>query len=158
MDITHVWAHWYAVYGHTVAALHSYTHTSWLKFGGSWSLVESKCSVHPGWGWEPPQTDSIINFRHLQSAWAHWYAVHVHIVAALHSHTHTSWLNFCVQGHLWSQNDVIASWLRLTATSYTKCLSTLICYPWAYSSSLTQPYPHYLAQILVFWVTYVDSK
>ena len=43
---------------------------------------------------------------------------------------------------LWSQNDVITSWLRLTATSncfwnpyyiHTKCLSTLICHPLANS-------------------------
>ena len=64
--------------------------------------------------------------------------------------------------HLWSQHDVIMSWLRLAATSncfphpyytYTKCLSTLICCALAYSSSLTQYYPHYLDQILRFWVT-----
>ncbi len=69
---------------------------------------------------------------------------------------------FGVLGHLWRQNDVIMSWLRLTATSncfpyphytYTKWLSTLICYPWAYSISLTQLYPHYLGQSLGFWVT-----
>jgi hypothetical protein len=29
----------------------------------------------------------------------------------------------------------------------------LICYPWAYSISLTQLYLHYLGQILGFWVT-----
>ncbi len=55
--------------------------------------------------------------------------------------------DFGVLGHLWSQNDVITSWLRLTATSnclqhpywtYTKCLSTLKCCPLAYGSSLTQ--------------------
>ena len=62
--------------------------------------------------------------------------------------------DFGVLGHLWSQNDVITPRLRLTATSncfphpyctYTKCLSTLICCPYAYSSSLTQFNPHYLA-------------
>jgi hypothetical protein len=46
--------------------------------------------------------------------------------------------DFGVLGHLWSQNDVIMSRLRLTVTSncfpppywtYTKCLSTLICCP-----------------------------
>ncbi len=55
--------------------------------------------------------------------------------------------DFGVLGHFWSQNDVIISRLRLTATSncfphphytYTKCLSTLIGCPSAYSSSLTQ--------------------
>jgi hypothetical protein len=64
--------------------------------------------------------------------------------------------------HLWSQNDVILSRLRLTATSncfphpywtYTKWFSTLICYPWAYSISITHLYSHYLGQILGFWVT-----
>ena len=58
---------------------------------------------------------------------------------------------FVVLCHLWSQHDVIMSWLRLTDTSnwfphpyytYTKCLSTLICCPLAYSSSLTQYYEH----------------
>ncbi len=67
-----------------------------------------------------------------------------------------------VRGHLWSQNDAFLSRLMLTATSncfphpywtYTKWLSTLICYPWAYSISITQLYPPYLAQILGFWVT-----
>ncbi len=70
--------------------------------------------------------------------------------------------DFGVLGHLWSQNDVIMSRLRLMANSncfthpyltHTKCLSTLICYPLACSSSLTQFYPPYLAQMLGFWVT-----
>ncbi len=36
------WAHWYAVPGHTVSALYSYTHPTWPRFWGSGSLVESK--------------------------------------------------------------------------------------------------------------------
>ncbi len=37
------WAHWYAIYGHTVSALHSYTHPTFkLRFWSSGSLVESK--------------------------------------------------------------------------------------------------------------------
>jgi hypothetical protein len=78
-------------------------------------------------------------------------------------------LGFRITGHLWSQNDVNTSWLRLKATSncfphpyytYTKCLSTLICCPLAYrySSSLTQLYQSYLDQILGFRVTCVESK
>ncbi len=71
--------------------------------------------------------------------------------------------DFGVLGHLWSQNDgILMSLLRLTATSncfshphwtYTKCLSTLICCPWAYGSNLKQLYQHYLGHILGFWVT-----
>jgi hypothetical protein len=78
-------------------------------------------------------------------------------------------LGFRVTGHLWSQNDVNTSWLRLKATSncfphpyytYTKCLSTLICCPLAYRyiSSLTQLYQSYLDQIWGFRVTCVESK
>ncbi len=37
-----VWAYGYAVHGYTVAALHSFTHPTWLRFWGSGSLVESK--------------------------------------------------------------------------------------------------------------------
>jgi hypothetical protein len=55
--------------------------------------------------------------------------------------------DFWVLGHLRSQNNVIMSWLRLTATSncfphpywtYEMSLSTLICYPCAYNITLTQ--------------------
>ncbi len=101
----------------------------------------------------------------MQYVWAHWYADHMHTISALHNYTHpTSWLRFWGSGHLWSQNDVIMSWLRLRATpncfphpywTYTKCLSTLIYCPLAYSISLTQLYPPYsMAQILGFWVTW----
>ncbi len=40
-----------------------------------------------GWGWQPTQTASHIHIRYKQSVWAHWYAVHWHMVAALHSFT-----------------------------------------------------------------------
>ncbi len=41
------------------------------------------------WGWQPPQTASHIHITHIQSVWAHWYAVHwhTHTVRALHSST-----------------------------------------------------------------------
>ncbi len=99
-----------------------------------------------GWGWQPPWTASVIHFKHTQSVWAHWYTVHRHRVAALHIYTDPTWLRFWVLCHLRSQNDVIMSWLRLTATSncfphskYTcsKCLRTLICHPQAYCSPYT---------------------
>jgi hypothetical protein len=110
-----------------------------------------------GWGWQPPQTASHIHITHIQSVWAHWYAVHwhTHTVRALHSctaHILGFWVTcgvnmmstrcgwgwgspqtaspihitllpillgsyFVVMCHLWSQHDVIMSWLRLTATS-----------------------------------------
>ncbi len=47
-----------------------------------------------GWGWQPPQTASHIHIRHIQSDWAHWYAIHGHTVSALNSYTHPTWLIF----------------------------------------------------------------
>ncbi len=75
--------------------------------------------------------------------------------------------DFGLQGHLWSQNDAVTTWLRLKATSncflhlhytYRKCLSALICCPWAYGSSLKYLHPHYLGQILEFWDTSCGVK
>ncbi len=77
-------------------------------------------SFYHGWGRQPPQTASCIHIRHTQSVWAHWYAVHGHMAVASNSYTHLTWLIFWDSGsHLWSQNDVIMSCLRLTATSTT---------------------------------------
>ncbi len=53
-----------------------------------------------GWGWQPPQTASHICIRHIQSDWAHWYAIHGHTVSALHSYTHPTWLRFWGSGSL----------------------------------------------------------
>jgi hypothetical protein len=42
------------------------------------------------------------------------------MAVALNSYVHTTWLiYFGVMGHLWSQNDIITSWLRLPSTSIT---------------------------------------
>ena len=37
-----VWAHWYKVHRHIATALHSYTHTTWLRCWGSGSHLQSK--------------------------------------------------------------------------------------------------------------------
>ena len=66
-----IWAHSYAVHQHMVGAIHSYTHTTWLRFWGS-----------------------------LQHVWACWYAVHWHTAAAFHSYTHTTWNRFWGSGSL----------------------------------------------------------
>ncbi len=117
-----------------------------------------------GWGWQPPQTDSHIHITHIQSVWAHWYMLSIGIQQQPNTVLRTLiGSDFGVRVYLWSQHDVITSWLMLRFTlncfphqyyTYTKCLSTLICCPWAYSSSLKQLYPSYLAQISGFWVTY----
>jgi hypothetical protein len=73
---------------------------TWLRF---WFWVT--CGVNMmwlchGWGWQPPQTASHIHIRHIQTAWAHCYAVHGHTVAALHSYSHSTWLRFWGTGSL----------------------------------------------------------
>jgi hypothetical protein len=135
------------------AALRSYTHPTWLRFLGSGLLVESKwCHyfmVEAG-----SQLKLSIHILYLQSVWAHWYAVHRHTAAALQIiPALLTFVRFWGSGSLAeSKWYVITSWLRLTANSncfphpyktYTKCLSTLICCPKAYNSSLTQLYLHY---------------
>ncbi len=137
--IQSIWAHWYAVYGHTVSALHTYTHTTWLRFWGSGSLVESNW-----FHYVTVEADG--HLKLLLTSILDVYKVFEHIDMLSigmqwHPYTVLPTLlgsDFGVLGHLWSQNDVIMSWLRPTATSNciphpyqtcTKSLSTLICCP-----------------------------
>jgi hypothetical protein len=81
------WAQWYAVHWHTVAALHSFTYLT--QIWGFWVTCGVKMMwLCHGWGWWPPQTASHIHITCIQSFWAHWYAVHWHMVAALNSFTY----------------------------------------------------------------------
>ncbi len=77
-------------------------------------------------------------------------------VSSCTHYTHPTWLRFGAQGQLWSKNDVILSWMSLKTTSNCfphpcqnckKCLSTLVCCPQAYGSSLQLLYPHYLKNV-----------
>jgi hypothetical protein len=137
-------------------SIQQHPYTVLLALLGSYFGVWVTCgvkmmSLRQGWGWQPLQTASLIHTTHIQSVWAHchWYAVHPHITSSLIQIPILLGSDVGVLGHLWSQNDVIMSRLRLTATSnclphpyytYTKCLSILICYPSAYNISLTQFY------------------
>ncbi len=137
--IQSVWAHWYTVHGHTVAALHSYTHPTWLRFWGSASLVESKWCDYV-----MVEADSHLkllptSILDIYKVFENIYILSIYIKYQPYTVTPTPLgSDFGVLGHIWSQNDVIMSWLRLTATSdcfpypyltYTKCLNTLICCP-----------------------------
>ncbi len=78
-----------------------------------------------GWGWQPPQTASHIHIKHVQSVWAHWYAVHMHTISALQSYTHpTSWLRF------WDSGSLVESkwcdYVMVEADSHLKLLPTSI--------------------------------
>ena len=83
-----------------IRLLNSFTHPTWLRFWGSGSLVDSKWCDYVIVEWQPPQTASPIHITHIQRVWAHWYAVHWHTAAALHSYTHPSWLRFWGSGSL----------------------------------------------------------
>ncbi len=39
-------------------------------------------SLCHSWSWQPPQTASCIHVNHIQTVWAHWYAVHRHTVSS----------------------------------------------------------------------------
>ena len=118
---------------------------------GFWvSCGVKRMSSHHGWGWQPPQTAPYIHIRHIQSVWPHLNTVQDrHTISALYIYTQPTWLRLRFWGSIGNLggNGVIMSWLRLTATSkdfphpnetYKKCLSTLICCPWAYHSSLAK--------------------
>ncbi len=149
--------HW-----HTITALHSITHPTWLIFwGSSVSIVESKWCDYV-------LVEAGSHLKLLSTSILHIYKVSEHIdmlCIGIQQQPYTVLptllgSDFEVLGHLWSQHDVIMSWLRLTATSnwfphlhytYTKSLSTLICCALTYSNSLTQLYPSFLAHILMFF-------
>ena len=93
-----------------------------------------KLLLHHDWGWQPPQTASYIHIGHTQSVWAHWYAVHRHMVAALHTIILAdSWLRFehsdgslgeCKWCHyLMFEADIHIRPLSITTLDVCTCLS-----------------------------------
>ncbi len=112
-----VWVHWYAVHWHKVAVLHS----NLTQVLGFWVTCGVKMmSLRHGWGWQPPQTASRIHIRHIHSVWAHWYAVHRHMIAALHSYTQPIWLR------IWGFGALVESkwchYVMVDADSHLKLL------------------------------------
>jgi hypothetical protein len=90
-QIQSVWAHWYAVHRYTLALHSNTTHPPLVKFwgSGSGSLVESQSDVIMSWLRLTANSNSFhYPYKTYKSVWAHWYAVHRHTVAALHSYTH----------------------------------------------------------------------
>ena len=116
-----VWVHWYAVHWHTVAALHSYL-TRVLGFCVTYGV--KMMSLHHGWGWQTPQNASHSHIRHIHGVWAHWYAFHMHIVAALHSYTHPNWLR------IWGSWSLVESkwccYVIVDADSHLKLLPIIL--------------------------------
>ncbi len=124
--IQSVCTHWYAVHRHMVAALHSYP-PYLAQILGFWVTCGVKMmSLCHGWGWQPPQTASLIHLRHLQSVWAHWCAVHWHTVAALHSFTHSNKLRFWCSGSLVVVESKWCHYVMFEADSQLKLLPSSI--------------------------------
>ena len=119
-----VWAHWYAVHRHALSALHSYTHPTWLRFWVSGSLVESKWCDYL-------MVEADSHLKLLPTSILDIYKViwHIdmlyrHMVAALHSYTHPTWLWFLGSGSL-----VESKWcdyVMVEADSHLKLLPTSI--------------------------------
>ncbi len=100
------WAHWYAIHGHTVLALHSYTHPAWLRFWGSGSFVESKW-----WDYVMVEADSHLKLLPTSILDMHTVFEHIDMLFTLiqcQPYTVIPTLllgsDFGVLGHLWSQN------------------------------------------------------
>ncbi len=100
------------LYPHYLGQMLGFWLTCWVKL----------MSLCHGWGWQPPQTTSHIRFRHIQSVWAHWYAVHGHMAVASNSYTHTTWVIF------WGSGSLVESkwyhYIMVEAESHIKLLPT----------------------------------
>ncbi len=134
-----VWAHWYAVHWHMIAAFNSYS-PYLAQILGFWVTYVAKImSLYHGWGWEPPQTASCIHLRYYKVI-----TFHRHTIVALHSYTHLTWLRFW---GTWSPVELKwCNYVKVDADSHLKllsaslldinrCLSTLICCQLVYSSN-----------------------
>ncbi len=120
------WAHWYAIHGHTVSSLHSYTHPNRLRCWGSGSLVESKWCDYV-----MVEVDNHLKLLptsildiHAKSIWAHWCAVHRHVVSGLHRFTHPTWVRFLGSGSLLYSK--YCDYVKVEAHGHLKLLPTSI--------------------------------
>ena len=114
------------------------------------------------WGWKPPQTSPPIHisiYKVFEDIDMLFQGIQLQPYTVIPTLLGS---DFGDLGHMSRRNDAITSWLRPNTTSnhfphpyktYTKCLRTLICCAKAYSWSLIQLYPPYLAQNLGIWVT-----
>ena len=101
------------------------THPTWLRLWGSGSLVGQNDVIMSRLTLTAtPQTASHIQIRHLQSVWAHWYAVHQHTTTALHSFTQPTWLR------CWGSGSLVESkwwhYVKVETDSHFKLLSPSI--------------------------------
>ncbi len=97
------WAYLCAVHGHMAVASNSYTHTTWVRFWGSGSVVESNWCHYimvEAHSQLKPQTASHIHSKCIQSVWAYWYAVHGHMALASNRYNHTTRVRFWGSGSL----------------------------------------------------------
>jgi hypothetical protein len=95
------------------------------NFGVLGHLWSQNDVITSGWGWQPPQTIYCIHIKHIQSVWAHWYAVHWCTVKALHSYNHTTWLRFWCTGSL-----VESKWCHYVMAEADSQLKLFIAYIW----------------------------
>ncbi len=151
-----------------VAALHSYTHHTWLRIWGSGALVESTWCHYVMV--EPDSHLRLLSAFILDicKVFEHnWYAVHGYIVAALQSYTHPTQLKFwgflvtcgvkllsVCHGSDW-QPPQTASHIHIR---HIQSLSAHWYAVHRYTVAAIQSYPCNLAQIWGIWVTYVELK
>jgi hypothetical protein len=113
-----VWAIGMLSQGHMRAPLYRYTGQVGPDLGILGHLRTVKMvPLRHGWGWYPPQTASHILIRQIQRVWAISMLSQGHMVAPLYRYTGQVGPDLGSQGHLWSGNDAITSWLRLIYTS-----------------------------------------
>ncbi len=128
------WAHWYAIHGHTVSALHGYTHPTWLTCWGSGSLVESNDVIMSWLRLTATSNCFLYPYKIYKSVWAHWYAVHWHTVAALHSFTQRNRLG------CWGSGSLVACGVKMMS----------LCHVWGWQPTQTAS-PIHLRHLQNVW-------
>ena len=124
-----------SAYGRSLSQLYPPYLAQILRFCVTTGVNMMMMSLCHGSGWQPPQSASSIHIRHIQSVWAHWYAVHWRTVTALNSYTHPSWLRF------WGSVSLVESkWCQHVVVEAEGHLSN--CFPHPYYTHLQRVWAH----------------
>ncbi len=115
--IKSVWAIGMLSHRHMGAPLYRYTGQFGLRFWVFCHLWSGNDAITSWLRLISTSDASHIHIRHIQSVWGIGMLSHRHMGAPLYHYR--GWLapDFGILGHLWSGNDAISSWFRLTSTS-----------------------------------------
>ena len=171
-EFERVWAHWYAIHWHTAADLQRYP-PYLSQIVGFWvSCGVKMMSFSHGWGWQWQRYLKLLltSILDIYKEFEHINMLSISIQQQPYTVIPTLLLssNFGVLCLLWSHNDVIHSWLRLTATwncftqpsyTYITGLSHWYAVHWHTDTAVAlHSLPTLFGSDFRFWGSLVESK